>query len=1031
MDYKPAYYTTSVDYLEEPVCLLPGDTPLGLLRTDPGVESLLARLRDEYLLHIRRKASRIAESCAQRGANIVVFPEYSIPPESLPELAAVAKRTGMCIVAGTHRVRPDRDRSIYEGLSLPLQSLIAGSACAPVLMPDGTTRVVSKSRASKWDSDLAIPSDIPTPLRVSVAGQNLVMAVLVCVDSLHPDVLGKLWGDKDNLPSLVVCPSFSPTTEPFRSLGVLTSYNEALFAFANSAAFGGTTFAIPAPWQAPSAAAALASDIVPRDAEAVLEVDIDPSRFSAKRGSTDTKSGCSACRSLPIVFEASATWLPRYDSLRREMAEWLKSPSTKDAQEWLDIYLTEEAAGLPVLVGKSVKHLRHALLPFYSGDPLTVQDATELVVLPKEISSTRITWARDVRDAIRLVTEALTTGSMDQFETMTGCLRNLKLRESTLPFVAPTSTPYATPEVAPPAGFNGDQLLLESFQDRGSTIDRMKGFLGAEPIRAIVITGAVGVGKTDLVNTTIRKVLADWEILRVPIPPGATFARVLADIAYRVGLALDQDSLAGVTQNVFKGKIRAVLGKFFSQPKRVLLLDDLYLVLKTKNARDFAQMDSFFEEVSTPPKFAGGRVFIVSSLHPPDRWLVHSGVAHLHVAPLEEKYVGRVVEYHMRRVGLTKGEEVPVAPRELLDIVGGHPLSAKLAVEAMRGRSVEELKNAVARSEVTGHVARELLRELLKMVPLTPGEKEAMVRLSVFRLPTEYNMLSKCGVAADALAALKDRCVVGFDGRRVELHEAIRRHFYAQAAESPVLPAFHRAAASYYSQLYESSKHTGHTDPTVIAELAHHLTMAGDIDAAVDFRLMVVEEIKPMARQLYKDYRHYARALELYKLVAEVVPDDVQVSAYIGRCYARLDRWQDSDTAFNRAIEIASKAGRPVWWIYRDWGHIKARFDLYPEAEKLLETAARTNQSDPSIKATLAYIRWHQGDREAACKLFEEALGLNTYHQYTLTYYPKLLHAMGEHEWANALSERLAAIESDATHVVPGEFDIDADYDDL
>ena len=131
-----------------------------------------------------------------------------------------------------------------------------------------------------------------------------------------------------------------------------------------------------------------------------------------------------------------------------------------------------------------------------------------------------------------------------------------------------------------------------------------------------------------------------------------------------------------------------------------------------------------------------------------------------------------------------------------------------------------------------------------------------------------------------------------------------------------------------------------------------------------NFRALIIEEVKPVARKIYKEHRNYTKALSMYRLISNIIPDDLEVLAYIGRCYARLGQWDESDKAFETAIKIASKTNKPIWWLYRDWGHIRARYKFYPIAMGHFEKALKIKPDDSSISASVAYMLWQAGDDE-------------------------------------------------------------------
>src|ERR687885_666196 len=106
-------------------------------------------------------------------------------------------------------------------------------------------------------------------------------------------------------------------------------------------------------------------------------------------------------------------------------------------------------------------------------------------------------------------------------------------------------------------------------------------------------------------------------------------------------------------------------------------------------------------------------------------------------------------------------------------------------------------------------------------------------------------------------------------------------------------------------------------------------------------------------------------------MMAEVVPDDPEVLAYVGRCYARTGSWNESDIAFTDAIDAANRAGQPSWWIYRDWGHINARFRRVEQAEQHLSVAAQMHPRDASIWACYASLEFRRNNLAKAREYYE------------------------------------------------------------
>ena len=193
--YAPAFFNQDVDYLEEPYFL--PNTPLGHFTREPQIASFLRESRDLYLAHCKAKFASLLKWCGERGAHLVVFPEYSVPMEVLPVIRDAASHHGMTIVAASHRVKDStQSRVRYAESGGKREDFPLGYACAPVFGGTDLLGVVKKMRKSKWEPDLLIENAEPSVLSLLHEGINLRFAVLLCIDTLCPEVLGSLWGNR-------------------------------------------------------------------------------------------------------------------------------------------------------------------------------------------------------------------------------------------------------------------------------------------------------------------------------------------------------------------------------------------------------------------------------------------------------------------------------------------------------------------------------------------------------------------------------------------------------------------------------------------------------------------------------------------------------------------------------------------------------------------------------------------------------------------------------------------------------------------
>jgi len=1033
--YKPAYFDAGVDYLAEPSGEV-SSKPLASLKEVPEVEAALLDLKTSYIRHVREKLAAIVAWSASRGADVLALPEYSVPTECLRDVHSAATSHDLCVVAGSHRVRPSTEsQQIY--LDVGARALPeTGSAVCPVILPGAGCVLASKLCRSKWEGSLNVPTaSVPTKFRLQSGATGVNCGVLLCIDSLDLEVAGRMF--ERERPSILFCPSLSPTTEPFAAVGQLSALSEVLFCYVNDAQMGGTFFNIPSGWRTIIEGGTLANFSMPRGVEGVLELDVDPATFFEKKGVLSGGAGVKPPVSFQVVYSRESPAKTELIKLREDLTTWIQHTDIPTALDWLDSFIVDHGPRMPELLLRNLRDLRYRHLPMYDGNLQRVVDATEVIEV-SSLQGTRTHFSVVTQQAIGLLADQLKNSNYDRFsELMLGCLGDLKRRQRALPPLPATGLALDSPDKASPipefprprsTGFD-----ISHFQNRGSELDQLRDFFADPDTRLVAITGPLGIGKADLVRAAFAKQFTDWDMTWIQIAAETRVPRLIAEIGYPLGVPLDIDALSTASHEVFRGKVRKVVEAIYDRERHAFIISDLDSILRRANVRDLRQLSTLFDEASAPREFVGSKVFILSSQWLKREWISRKGVKHLHLPRLKDLYVRRILEFSTRRAGTIKQESVPEPPQKLLDLIDGHPLSAKLAVEFATDQGLAKLGDDAEIAAAAGHIAT----VLLKHAALTSEDDTALRRLSVFRIPVSEGLAAKVTLLDSILVAwrkLSERSVVDYDGEFFRMHEAIRRYYYDRIAPSE-RSELHRAAAGYFNRAYSDQQNVESSgrDPSIVCELIHHLVMSGQKADALGLRDLVLTELKETARTIYRRWRDYDRALELYRFMAEIAPNDVSVRAYVGRCYARLRMWAESDKEFQQAIVVASKTGERVAWVYRDWGHIRSRFQFYPEAIDHLSAALKADRDappDPSIHAALAYVYWKMGEFDLAAEQFEEALRANAGHGYTLTYYPRFLEQRGNHEYAAELRRRRARVDADQPYASRTEEEDELEYED-
>jgi len=426
--YNPAYFDGNSDLLEEPAPSIDVTRTMGQLRQVKSVEGLLVEYRASYVKHITEKLCAIARWSQSRGAKILVFPEYSVPCEALPALRDIAKEAGILIVAGTHRVRfTETSKEIYKSIGLDIGTLRNGSAIAPIIHPTtGTVEIAAKRYRSKWEPNLDVSLETKDIYEVSLDDKLLRIGVATCIDALHVDRLGSLWTDRVSKPHIIICPSLSPSVEQFTNVGKILAGQETLFAFVNSAEFGGTAFNIPKEWEQYLPGTRTPGGGMLHRCEAILEIDVNVEFFFIKKRSVETAPPCSSTRYFPIVYAATGKWMDRYSALEKQVLELLNSGDSGSTIERVDGFLSEQETPLPNEVVIKLRELQQGQLALFAGDVNAVRESLTLIVLPKEIDDTRLFFARRIQQVIGLITATLKSPTGESTQSLINYLGALK-----------------------------------------------------------------------------------------------------------------------------------------------------------------------------------------------------------------------------------------------------------------------------------------------------------------------------------------------------------------------------------------------------------------------------------------------------------------------------------------------------------------------------------------------------------------------------------------------------------------------------
>jgi len=166
-------------HLRELIERLPADS----LLVDE-IELLQQRVAQAYERGFLTRITAIMRFCGAHRADLVVFPEYSVPGTALPAIQALATEYGCTVVAGSHHVTADLlDDPGYSKLFTARPN----RAVAPILFPTKPPLLQQKLFRSRWELDLHCDEMDFTQFTITPrAGRKPArVAVTICIDFLR------------------------------------------------------------------------------------------------------------------------------------------------------------------------------------------------------------------------------------------------------------------------------------------------------------------------------------------------------------------------------------------------------------------------------------------------------------------------------------------------------------------------------------------------------------------------------------------------------------------------------------------------------------------------------------------------------------------------------------------------------------------------------------------------------------------------------------------------------------------------------
>jgi tetratricopeptide (TPR) repeat protein/predicted amidohydrolase len=1006
LSFNPAYLDESgVSYLHEP--LFPADDAHGLYRLAgiPEVRDLRARIATAHVDHMSHKIRALVEFAASQKVELLVLPEYSVPHELLDECKNLSQQFAITIVAGSHiATKPALAEHARLGIDIAGSESRRGRAVCPVFLPNGQSYIFEKLHRSKWESSV-VPGQQSTPIPVTLNQENVRLEVLICIDAIQEGAIRKARRSPTS-PTLVAMPSLTPDTQLFckRAELLLAAGNVTLFA--NIAEFGGSKAFARTERAKGWLIASDGTDPIPKHSEALVIIDADLSNQFDVRKSTSEHFPVRDAQVAPLVYTQHSEVCKDFIDLMSSIDD--QPESETELHEKLNRFEMTDYRLFPRLMQDKLKHFITNVLTPGLADQTACRRWLTPVVIDTTTSTDALRWDLCSR-AIEIVNDLTLSGKYpEKTDEFTDTYKNLVNKRNELRSrMEPSSSRLAPSKGSPSEEPQAIGVSIGSFEppffDRDPTLSALQSFINSPDKTCFVLAGMRGIGKTSIAREALKKVIPPtWKRYWIPLTEGASYPRLLAEIAHQSGLRLPGETASGspakqidVAQNL--------LLNFSHTPRLAVVFDDFQYLLEPNGEISDENTSKFLCQLIQVANARRNKLILVTTQIPKLDAEIRQFIEPRHISGLERKYSENLYSYWFRfeRDDL-RGQPISY-PDKLLAVLNGHPLGIKVAAKLVAERSTQQVESEAA---VFRRLRETIISFFLDRVQLSDAEDELVRFASIFRLPVGRDAFVawKADRAGFLLDSLMGRSLIETDGEEYSLHPIIRDHFYT-TTPLPTLRPFHKLAGSYFLDRYKKAK-TATTDanPELLGEAIHHYLCSGDREKVRSFALYKYE-LRPVALSHFIK-RDFDLALKDYRVLIALDPTDSDAHFHLSLIYARNKSWDRAEEHFGKAIRLKPNA----YWILQGYGHAKLGAGLLPEAEQLLLQSLDINPRHSPTLVDLGRLNARQGDEIGAESYFRQAIEADENSAFAFAAFARFL--LKTHRYPEGLEMAIAAMET-------------------
>jgi hypothetical protein len=453
-------------------------------------------------------------------------------------------------------------------------------------------------------------------------------------------------------------------------------------------------------------------------------------------------------------------------------------------------------------------------------------------------------------------------------------------------------------------GFDEDQFLLRARNNK-----------------IVFLLGWLGIGKTTFVTQSVAKKLKKRP-LTVKLTRGHSIDYLARQIVEKA--KVQQLIGSGITNQILiQAAIEALKkrsGSYF------LFIDDAENALDASNSL-LSYLDLFIErfinaDINTHVVISTTRV-----VHYSAQIARLSSV--LRLKQLNDDYIEQSIECWLQLNGQQQEFERlanTTQMSELVSLIGGYPLAAKLAADSLSISSIDQLLET---SKQRSRFQLKFAVHILRSIELTPLQELILQVLTTIDEPVSLEDIASISEVkkyplediADAKLHLLNLFLIEQDGEMLSLHSFIKAYYRDELRKKQHTQDLISREYAYYAfnksnSLSQELKNTSEDSNDIqisnnvfryAVSAGRLLRRIGEDHLAKQLAIQVEGTIREMVYYFYQDKKEYAKALEYAEAWIKIDSNDLEIKLYQARCHRNIGSSKNLEQAKKILADIEKR----------------------------------------------------------------------------------------------------------------------------